>query len=54
MGHARSIARACITAGACGLTQPQRYRVWTVVRSQPQIKLIKQNNNGRAKQSAGM
>jgi len=34
-------------------TEPQRYRVWTVAHSQPQIKLIKQNNNGRAKQGAG-
>lgn len=38
----------------CNPTEPQRYRVWTVAHSQPQIKLIKQNNNGRAKQGAGI
>lgn len=40
--------------GCNSATEPQRYRVWTVAHSQPQIKLIKQNNNGRAKQSARM
>lgn len=38
----------------CNPTEPQRYRVWTVAHSQPQIKLIKQNNNGRTKQGTGI
>lgn len=36
----------------CSPTEPQRYRFWTLAHSQPQIKLIKQNNNGRTKQGA--
>lgn len=38
----------------CNPAEPQRYRVCTVARSQPQIKLIKQNNNDRAKRGARM
>lgn len=49
--HTRGPLRICITSvkvrGATPV-EPQRYRVWTVAHSQPQIKLIKQNNNGRA------
>lgn len=38
----------------CNPTEPQCYRVWTVAHSQPQIKLIKQNNNDCTKQDAGI